>query len=485
MSDSCFSEPVVVLTDSPRVALLRLMGLIDESPEQEFDEIVELVTSLCDKPLGAMTLLDDARQYTKATVGFPSVEVPLKESICRYTVLQDGVMMVEDTHADARFDEHSAAIHCDGGIRFYAGMPLKTVDGTPVGALCVMDTVPSTMTEQQVRLLELLGRQISARLQLRERAAAVVKMAEERTRASTMFDTILNNLPVEIYLKNSDGRIQFYNDKLAERFKISKTEWLGKSSYDLWDTQTADGIVSVEQHVLETGRQHESFTELASPDGEISYWRSMKVPCLSPDGAQLLACCAVDITEQMQRERTLMDIQDELEEANRKLNSLALTDALTGLLNRRAFDTRLETTIIASQRNKRPMAMLMLDVDNFKSVNDRYGHPYGDEVLQHVSALLKRCKRAEDIACRFGGEEFAVLLPRTGIEGAQRLGRRILSAMHMFPWKHEPVTTSIGVAMCTGNGSPEALVHAADVALYRAKREGKDRMVCNADRVPA
>jgi diguanylate cyclase (GGDEF)-like protein/PAS domain S-box-containing protein len=479
MVDPFSSNPAPRTIESPRQALLRLLGLADNSNEQEFDEIVELATAICSKPLGAMTLLDDTSNYTKATVGLPAVSVPLKDSVCRYTVLQEGVMMVEDTHADPRFDDYLATIHCEGGIRFYAGMPLTTVDGTRIGSLCVMDTQPSTLSPEQIRALELLGRQMSTRLQLRERAALVARMAEEHVAATTMFDTILNNLPVEVYLKDGEGRIQFYNRKLAQRFNISPTEWLGKTSHDLWDEHTADDIMREDNYVLKSGRSHESFVEIPETQGKISYWRSMKVPCQTVSGERMLAICSVDISDQMERERHLQAIQDELEEANRKLNSLALTDALTGLWNRRAFDARLEMNVLASQRSNQPMALLLLDIDNFKSVNDRFGHPYGDEVLRHVAAILNRTKRAEDVACRFGGEEFAILMPGGTIEGARSLSKRILDAMHTFPWEQEIVTASIGVAICSQTSSSDDLVDSADSALYRAKHEGKNRMVCN------
>ncbi len=480
MSNPFSAEPAAgVATETPRQTLLRLLGLSDTSPEQEFDEIVELATALCGKPLGAMTLLDDDSNYTKGTVGMLASRVPMQDAVCRFTVLADSVMMVEDTHADARFDNHFNTIHCEGGIRFYAGMPLTTVDGTRVGALCVMDTAPSTLTPQQVRALELLGRQISTRLQLRERAALVARMAQEREVASAMFNTILNNLPVEVYLKDSAGRIQFYNQKLAQRFDISTTEWIGKTSHELWDEHIADDIMREDNYVLRSGRSHESFVEIAEPDGRISYWRSMRIPCKIADGEQLLAICSVDISDHMERERHLQQIQDELEEANRKLNSLALTDSLTGLWNRRAFDARLETNVIAAQRNKQSMALMLIDIDNFKTINDRFGHPYGDEVLRHVAAILHRAKRAEDIACRFGGEEFAILMPSTGIEGAESLALRILGSLRAFPWEQDVVTASIGVALCSSSSSSDELVDAADSALYRAKQSGKDRMVCH------
>jgi diguanylate cyclase (GGDEF)-like protein/PAS domain S-box-containing protein len=479
MTPMTFAQTEVVSTAPPRQELLSLMGLADTSPEQEFDEIVELAATICGKPMGAMTLLTDTENYTKATVGLPAARLPLEESVCRYTVLQDDVMMVEDTHADHRFDEHGAMIHCPGGIRFYAGMPLTTADGTHVGALCVMDTTPSTLSPQQLRALEVLGRQISSRLQLRERVATVARMAQDLESGRTMFDTILNNVPVEIYLKDRNGRLQFYNRKLAERFSISTTEWLGKTSHELWDRETADKIVREEEFVLNSGRPHESFVEIPEPGGRISYWRSEKAPCRVVSGDPLLACCSVDVTGEREREIKLQQTREALEEANRKLNSLALTDSLTGLWNRRAFDAQLETSVSHSHRTSLPLAIMLLDVDNFKAVNDRYGHPYGDTVLRNVASVLARAKRTEDLASRFGGEEFAVVLPNTDVAGAQALAQRILQALRAFPWENEPVTASLGVAMCSLNTSSDDLIDLADNALYRAKNEGKDCVVCN------
>jgi diguanylate cyclase (GGDEF)-like protein/PAS domain S-box-containing protein len=457
---------------------LQLLGLADSSPEHEFDEIVELATALCSKPLGAMTLLNDTSNYTKSAVGLSPFCVPIEESICRFTVLQDHVMVVEDTHADSRFDDYPPTVHGEGGIRFYAGMPLTTVDGSHIGALCVMDTTPSTLTPEQMHALELLGRQISIRLQLRERAAVLATMTKEREVETAMFDTILNNVPVEIYLKDDTGRIQFYNRKLAERFKVSPTDWLGKTSYELWDKEAADNITREDNYVLRSGRSHESFAEINEPGGPTSYWRSVKIPCRVASGELLLACCSIDITEHMERERRLQQIQDELEEANRKLNSLALTDSLTGLWNRRAFDARIETHLMTAQQKKQSMALLLLDIDDFKSINDRFGHPFGDKVLRQVATLLGRTKRGDDVACRFGGEEFSLLLPNTSLEGARIAAQRILSAFHAFEWDKVAVTVSIGIAMSSGNPTSDEMVDAADSALYKAKRQGKD---CSAD----
>ena len=190
----------------------------------------------------------------------------------------------------------------------------------------------------------------------------------------------------------------------------------------------------------------------------------------------MLSCCSIDLTEPNRREVELQRIREQLEEANRKLHSLALTDALTGLWNRRAFNTQLETRIVAAQRSGEGMALMLIDADHFKSINDRHGHTYGDSVLRNFAVVLNRVKRAEDIACRFGGEEFAVLMPVIDIQAAQTLAKRIMDSLRLFPWENEPVTVSIGLAMCSETCTSEDLIQAADSALYRAKREGRNRV---------
>jgi diguanylate cyclase (GGDEF)-like protein/PAS domain S-box-containing protein len=447
---------------------------MEEVDEREFDELVELAAALCGKALSAMTLLDEETQLIKARMGFQGARtMPVRESICQYTVQSNQLLVVEDTVADARFGGPVG-----GGIRFYAGTPLTTMDGTAVGALCVMDTTPSALTPQQLRALEVLGRQLSNRIQLRERARTMADLLEERERAREMFVTILNNVPAEIYLKDQSGRLRFYNRKLADRFSIDETAWLGKTSHDLWDATTAERILQEDQAALESGRPQEAFLDLKEADGRESYWRTTKAPCRDSSGEPMLACCSVDLTEQRERERHLHEIQEELEEANRKLSSLALTDALTGLWNRRAFDSRLETAVIATQRSKQPLALMLLDVDHFKSINDRFGHSCGDDVLRNVATILNRTTRAEEAACRFGGEEFVILMPGTNAQGAMALGRRIREAMHAFHWEKEPVTISMGISVWTENWSSDDMVDNADAALYSAKKGGRDRYIC-------
>lgn len=172
------------------------------------------------------------------------------------------------------------------------------------------------------------------------------------------------------------------------------------------------------------------------------------------------------------------------------LNALSMTDALTGLANRRAFDLRLAQEYSREQRNGKPLALLVLDVDHFKQYNDHYGHPAGDLVLQSLADILRRSKgRISDLAVRLGGEEFGILLPESDIKGAQIVAEHIHRLLREANIEHsaslvEPrLTVSIGIAIAHEETLQE-FVQRADQALYQAKRQGRNR-ACSAEEIRA
>lgn len=182
---------------------------------------------------------------------------------------------------------------------------------------------------------------------------------------------------------------------------------------------------------------------------------------------------AREALEDQVRERTL-----ELEAANAELARQAQTDALTGLLNRRAFDPLLERTLADARRNRRSLCVLMIDVDHFKRVNDVFGHSVGDEALRMLADLLRLRLRATDVVARFGGEEFVALLPETGLQDGLHAARELVGAAAA---QHHPVygalTISIGVSTCDdGTTTTAELLRRADEALYRAKDQGRNRV---------
>ncbi|ODT69188.1 MAG: PleD family two-component system response regulator [Pelagibacterium sp. SCN 63-23] len=176
----------------------------------------------------------------------------------------------------------------------------------------------------------------------------------------------------------------------------------------------------------------------------------------------------------------------ELRESVNNTMALAVTDELTGLYNRRYFDRHLHLMLAKAQEQLRDMALMILDIDHFKAVNDNHGHDVGDAVLREFAARVKRNIRGVDLACRFGGEEFVVLMPDTDMIQAEAVAERVRQAIAERPFdmglsRPLSVTVSVGVSLNESTAdTPEMLVKRADVALYRAKGSGRNRVILDA-----
>ena len=169
----------------------------------------------------------------------------------------------------------------------------------------------------------------------------------------------------------------------------------------------------------------------------------------------------------------------EVEKENKHLRSLSLTDDLTRLYNYRFFSKQLEIEIARTRRTGHPCSLMMIDLDNFKLLNDTYGHVAGNNFLMEVANTIGQKLRPIDILCRYGGDEFAVIMPATGLFDAMRIGQRLRESMSRIPWKLDrAVSASIGLAEYQPDSKQEAseFINMADRALYKAKKNGKNRI---------
>jgi len=178
--------------------------------------------------------------------------------------------------------------------------------------------------------------------------------------------------------------------------------------------------------------------------------------------------------EQIVEERTA-----ELQEANETISRLAATDELTELCNRRAFNMHLMASISAARRHSYPISMIMIDLDHFKKVNDTFGHSQGDQVLKSFADLLREIIRTEDVAARWGGEEFIIILPHTTCDAAAALAERIRAAFEHHPDHDVPIdlSASFGVVQLQEDEDHDTLLRRADDALYRAKHLGRNQVI--------
>lgn len=193
----------------------------------------------------------------------------------------------------------------------------------------------------------------------------------------------------------------------------------------------------------------------------------------------------VDMESQLRsRSAELERLHAELERRNALLSDLASSDGLTGLKNHRFFRGSLEAQFSLARWRGVPLSVVMLDVDHFKSYNDSFGHPAGDEVLRVVAQVLLSCVREHDTVARYGGEEFALLLPSTDVEASRNLGERLRRTVEQYPWEFRPITISLGISTISPRAPrAAALIEQADRSLYQSKADGRNR-VTHANDIP-
>jgi diguanylate cyclase (GGDEF) domain len=170
----------------------------------------------------------------------------------------------------------------------------------------------------------------------------------------------------------------------------------------LWSRNLTKSVRAHDLEVMAGGKMVETEEQVRGADGTIGSLRSFKFPCHDSAGNVLLAGVAVDVSEDVAHKAELERYHRELEEANDRLRKLAVTDELTGLRNRRAFEERLMMEFSMARRRKRALSVLLIDVDNFKKVNDQWGHAAGDEVLRRLGMILRTTVRLPDLPARYG-----------------------------------------------------------------------------------
>jgi diguanylate cyclase (GGDEF)-like protein len=157
----------------------------------------------------------------------------------------------------------------------------------------------------------------------------------------------------------------------------------------------------------------------------------------------------------------------------------AAIDPVSGLFNRRYFQARLEEELQRAWRHRTPVALLMLDIDNFKTINDRFGHLVGDTVIRDVAEILRRSVRVFDVCTRFGGDEFTIVMPNSGQDGAAKIAERIrqrIEAHHPSELASTPISVSVGITVSSDEMSARELIAQADQALYLAKQAGRNQV---------
>ena len=289
--------------------------------------------------------------------------------------------------------------------------------------------------------------------------------ARRYPRERELLEVFLEHIPDNVYFKDRDSRFVCISRAMADYFGLAGPEQaLGKTDSDIFSSGHADQALADEQEIMRTGQPKIGLEEKETwPDGHESWALTTKVPLKNRYG-KIIGTMGIshNITDRKQ--------------ADLRIRYMALHDALPGLPNRILLEDRLTQAIALARRNQQSVAVLMLDLDRFKNVNDSFGHYVGDRLLEAVSKRLQASLRDSDILARLGGDEFVIGLPMVADNrGIETFAQKVLSKLGE-PFRiegHElKVSASIGISVYPTDGEiPEALLQFADAAMYQAKKE--------------
>jgi diguanylate cyclase (GGDEF)-like protein len=510
-------------TEAARLSALCECEILDTPPEKAFDDLTRLAAYICGTPIALISLVDADRQWFKSKVGLEVAETTRDVAFCDYTIKQCEALIVTDALTDRRFATNPL-VTSEPYIRFYAGVPLLTPESHALGSLCVIDYVPREITAGQIEALTTLANQVSSQILLRRNLTELrcatsrrfqaeqalsqanaqltnrVKELEQRNLEimllSEMSDFLQACLSVEeakkviaklipMLFPEFDGGVLLKNSthKMVEAvatwgnpssiklvtpcdcwaLRRSRVHWLSDAHNGMLCQHFVDAVKPAQSLCVPIIAQEETLGLLYLSHQEFGHFSDAK------------RRLARTVTEQIALALANIKLRE-------NLRNQSICDPLTFLYNRRYLEESLSKEINRSQFQQSPFGIIMLDVDHFKQFNDHFGHDAGDTVLKEFGKFLQQHTRKSDTACRYGGEEFMLILPDACIEVLKaraeqiRLGIKELNIYHCQQLLGK-VTISIGIACFPEQGlTSEALIKAADTALYRAKAEGRDRV---------
>ncbi len=429
-----------------------------EESQANFERLVALAAQLLDAPVALISLIDGPREIIHASVGMSRSKKAPDLSFCRRVVNKSELLVIPDTRRDARFCRHPAVVD-KPHIRFYAGAPLNTRVGRCIGTLCVVDSKPrpDLTSAQRTALTDL------AALVMDQWAWEYAEKAHDENRMR--FENIAFTSPDAIVCADSGGLITFWNDAAHHIFGYSAAAAMGQ-----------DLALIVPGHLR--GRHAAGIRRLASGESSRLIGQTLELEAIRRDGSRV----PVELSLSMWRHggqtsfgAIIRDISERRSNETR-LSQLARRDALTGLSNRAGLLSRIEKSVMRGT----PAALVLINLEGFKDINDTHGHAVGDRVLRAVGERIAACLRDRDTLARWGGDEFCVYLPgRADPKQVNKLCDRItasLSRLIALEGNELDVGTRMGIALFPDDAEDiEGVIANADLALYQARRERSQR----------
>ncbi|MDO6416469.1 diguanylate cyclase [Sphingomonas sp. BIUV-7] len=455
-----------------RLATLASLEILDTPPEREFDEIVTLARQLLGADTALISLIDDHRQWFKARDGLDARETPREHAFCAHAIAQDDIFLVPDATCDDRFADNPLVT---GGpnIRFYAGMPISAKHPTddqrlPIGTLCILGPEPRRLGKAEQRTLRALARITEALIDARTTAIGATRLTIEYQATLERLDRSDRVFRQAERIANiGSWRLSLIDDSVIWSDQTYAIHGLSSSEHpsltDAMNFYPPESRAKLDAAIADTIASHDSFdveTDFVTARDEQRRVRVMGELELKEGTPVALVGVFQDITERHLMERALRDIAE--------------TDELTRIASRSRFTAFIDARIAEAQGTGSPLALLLIDLDHFKEVNDRCGHAAGDDLLRLMAKRLRAPYLETSFAARLGGDEFVMVVtcPRVLADLPALLRRMLADLRHTVSRGGLAIRVSatIGAAwLSEGVTTRGELLQHADEALYAAK----------------
>lgn len=504
--------------EAARLRSLERYRVLDTGRDARFEALVAEIAQACDAPIATIAFLDATRQWFKAAIGLADQETPRDVAFCSHTILEpDRTMVVEDTTKDARFADNPLVLG-DPRLMAYAGAPVVAPDGTVIGTVCAMDVEARTYTPDQIAALQRVAAQVMELLETTSAADRIVEtdagelleigptpLLDADDAASSQVLALTRPL-IEAIGEDVEvvTVVERFCAAVLEAFGwwAARVAWVQAHSLvpNRWiiDPSAPPVLERLGRSIglpVELEDLAVSHPEPAVHDVGMLRWLVdrdviaavggrhavvLDVPVANALGARLVFVLPSSRGLGGSAARTLTTAAAILprviaqDRTRRELTYRATHDMLTGLLNREGLLDRYHASALDPRVRR---AVLYLDLDGFKAVNDEFGHRAGDELLVHVGRQVSGRIRPSDTAVRLGGDEFLIVLDGIveedeAIRVARRLLRALCGVMTVFRTHRIELAVSIGVAMWGGGTSLHDAIDSADRLMYAAKELG-------------
>lgn len=501
-----------ITNEHERLSALKRLAIVDTPVEARFDRLTHLACRVFNCKFAFISFVDEHRQWFKSSANIAITETPIREALCTHTIEQSQPLVISNTLEDKRFRENPHVVG-EPHFRFYAGVRL-IFEGHAVGTLCVLDNEPKQLSQSQIEQLQGFGELVESELNKKEYNDLSEQLEEyqfklEQTQKITRvrsailekvvnaesLHTVLHDI---VYAIEAEYKEQICSVLLLENGRLKKGA--APSLPDFYNdaidgVDIGEGVGSCgntaatnEPTIVEDISTHpywSAWKGLAASAGVAACWSQ---PIQGANG-EVIGTFAIYHREKAiptAEERVLIrqfahiaSIAIERELANRVIWRQANFDSLTGLPNRNLMLGHLQLAMKTADRENEKVAVVFLDLDNFKDVNDALGHDVGDKLLVECAMRIKRCLRADDTVSRLGGDEFVIILNGIcGLSSIENVVQKVLSEIikpYTLEFERIHTSASMGITLYPEDANDvKDLLKNADQAMYGAKAQGKN-----------